>query len=157
MFGNASLLVMIAQNAIIFDDMYLQCPGFQSAQIPQRKNFRPVLPSFGRFPLLFSVHFPNWLSNLAPQSAEKSLICRGIVRSVKESLRYRTLKVVRKSDSLWSLAGVNSKQDFILLRAVISKRNQDVAALSSCPAWHGIEAPHEIALEANFRFTPRFT
>ena len=31
---------------------------------------------------MFSVHFPNWLSNLAPQSAEKSLICRGIVRDV---------------------------------------------------------------------------
>ena len=43
-------------------------------------NLRAVLSSFGRFLLLFSVHFPNWLSNLAPQSAKKSRICRGIVR-----------------------------------------------------------------------------
>ena len=35
---------------------------------------------------LISVHFPNWLSNLAPQSAEKSRICGGIVRDVANEL-----------------------------------------------------------------------
>ena len=33
--------------------------------------------------MLFSVHFPDWLSNLALQRTEKSRICRGIVRDGK--------------------------------------------------------------------------
>ena len=53
--------------------------NFKLNSCPAKQEFSSGPVEF-RFLLLFSVHFPNWLSNLAPRSAEKSPICRGIVR-----------------------------------------------------------------------------
>ena len=56
---------------------------------PAKEDFSSGSADFRSISLLFSVHFPNWLLNLAPQSAEKSRICCGILRDVPSAYTER--------------------------------------------------------------------
>ena len=54
------------------------------------------------------MHFPNWLSNLAPQSAEKSWICCGIVH---DEMWRVMIEVLEKSWNFQSSIG-NTVRDY---------------------------------------------
>ena len=111
--------------------------------IRQSKNFRAVLPSFGRFLLLFSVHFPNWLSNLAPQSAEKSRICRGIVRDEEEDSLFvqSNFKSTQREVDRWGFQNLASSVRAKILYTWPGKRVQRLLSSLCAKSRRGVGGP----------------